>query len=99
VGDRGGLHPAGHAQLGQDVLETCTLAVLGLMTNAWATWRLLRPATIGASNPPHAGSGLAEGAGGDDKPATEDGKSIAAAECDRLLLKRQAQRDGRDRYA
>jgi len=31
------------------MLETCTLAVLGLMNNAWAIWRLLRPAATSAS--------------------------------------------------
>ena len=48
VGDRGGLHLAGDAELGEDV-ETCTLAVLGLMNSAWAIWRLLRPAATSTS--------------------------------------------------
>jgi hypothetical protein len=31
------------------MLETCTPTVLGLMNNAWAIWRLLRPAATSAS--------------------------------------------------
>src|SRR5262249_34901671 len=55
------------------MLETWTLAVLGLMNNAWAVWRVVGPAATSAGTSPSrrgrprwgaGGGALAAGAGG-----------------------------------
>jgi hypothetical protein len=65
------------------MLETCTLAVLGLMNSACAIWRLLRPAATGGrcgrwrgSGAQRVGDGDQDGVAGFVAPGVVDGLEV-----------------------